>query len=287
MATPITVSEVDTLRHIFSILAFVSFFSSMFVVITYTAFKRKFPLNMALFFSLCACFLAFFCLFSWYFGASLMTNNTACMMQGIGMQYFASAIVFWWFASAVNLYLALVKNLDTSSFKWYIHAFCWGIPLITTIFPIPLNYFGYIGIWCWINDSKAQFIFLYAYMGLFCVIGVALWILIFIYITHVSRKTVGLRSTVKQPYSYHIVRYIIFLLCFILIFSFLFAYRVYDALHANPPYFVMMMHVICVGVQGIVAFLTFGIRKDNFLLWIGCCKTFANKMHRYENVNSV
>jgi hypothetical protein len=78
-----SLEEINALEITLKVLNWLSVVTSLFVVITYILFKRKYPTSMALYFSIGSCILPIFILLGVNIGLEKVFENRAlCNLQG-------------------------------------------------------------------------------------------------------------------------------------------------------------------------------------------------------------
>jgi uncharacterized membrane protein YtjA (UPF0391 family) len=94
--------------------------------------------------------------------ASNPSGDTLCQVQSWMESFFELSSPMWTTAIAATLYMSVIMRRSgeqiESSFRWMV-VVCIGIPLILTIVPGALGYYGVAGAWCWIADAHAEWRF--------------------------------------------------------------------------------------------------------------------------------
>eukprot|EP01113_Clastostelium_recurvatum_P041014 TRINITY_DN6456_c0_g1_i1.p1 TRINITY_DN6456_c0_g1~~TRINITY_DN6456_c0_g1_i1.p1 ORF type:complete len:352 (-),score=62.56 TRINITY_DN6456_c0_g1_i1:34-936(-) len=247
---------------------------SMFVFVTFIAFKRKYPARLTIYFSLCTCMLAIAFLLG---HVSQHLSGGWCVLQGAMNQFWNTAAIFWWLSITVSLYYAFVVRREVPvHLEMCMHVLSWGLPLAMTVVPVSMQAMTLLGPWCWISGKRKgllQFVFYYGPLGLACAIGVVLWLVIASHLVQRARRHKGSRL-VSHAYPMHAVRYLSFTILFFLIFLFTLVHRVYVASSSSPnaPFLLYIMQVVCSSSQGIFTFLAFGARPHHVHMWIALVK---------------
>jgi len=97
--------------------------------------------------------------------ASVLTNaadptgGTLCQVQSWLESFFELSSPMWTTAIAATLYMSVIMRRSgeqvESSFPWMVGV-CVGVPLVLTVIPGALGYYGVAGAWCWIADAHAS-----------------------------------------------------------------------------------------------------------------------------------
>lgn len=91
--------------------------------------------------------------------ASNPSGGTLCQIQSWMESFFELSSPMWTTAIAATLYMSVIMRRTgediEGSFRW-MALVCIGVPLILTIIPGALGYYGVAGAWCWIADEHAE-----------------------------------------------------------------------------------------------------------------------------------
>jgi len=278
--------QVDQIFEVFAVVNWIALAGSIATVVTYLLFKRRFPSSLALYFSIDCFFLSCFLAIGPVAGLSLLsTNYGVCLTQAIGLQFFGTSMIWWFFSIALNLYLIVVwKNFKTDQFERYFHVVCWGLPVIQTILPLIFDEYGNLGLWCWIltdHNGFYEFSMFYGEMGILAVAASILWIRVVMSSFEISRM---IR---KQSSHTYLIRHILGVILFIIFYSIMLFHRILNA--ADPDkaddFTLVLLHAISLAGVGVVDFVVFGTTRDNLILW----KEFIAAMRRrrsYEKITN-
>jgi hypothetical protein len=125
------------------------------VMLTYALFKWKFPHRMAFAFSFSTLGLSVFQLITAFIHTDDFTKPSniydprLCVMQGIGIQFFANALVYWWFAIVVHMFFVVALR-RRGPHEFFYHLGVWGISAVLTAVPLAAGKIGPSSLWCWI-----------------------------------------------------------------------------------------------------------------------------------------
>jgi len=180
------------------------------------------------------------------------------------INFFALASILWWLCITLNLYVTFVKNKKLTQYEPHMHIFCWSSALITTAIPTASNQMTAVGLWCWMKDWPWQFAFYYAIMGTSWLIGAFMWAAIIFSMIRLIRRY---KHTDRSAVSVQVIRQCAFVVWFLVIFLLMFIHRLYLALHDDPPFYWMLLHLLSMSTQGTVVFLIFGLRFEIFWYW--------------------
>jgi len=229
-----------------------------------------------------------------------------CVFQGMIVLFCALVASMWWLLIGVNLFLTIVlgkrKFRQTSSYIFY--AFGWGVPSLAVIICLAAKKFEYstgYG-WCFVSDADDN-----AWeLGLFYVpvlvitaVGTGCLSVIIFKIVQSSLQTRGfLSSGKKAKLPRETYRLVGFIILFLYIFSFIYAYRfdlisrkdkieksfeeyakcVLKSQFAENPqkakdscewkdklnYGIYVLNIFNASIQGVLVFAFFGLTQDNF-----------------------
>jgi len=253
---------------------------SSLVIITYVKFKRKFPHTLALIFSIASWFLSFFLLLAPIvarivypelqlleaLATVLETHKGLCQIQAFGIQFWGSVLIWWFFLIALDLYMVVVlKKMNTSKYFSVIMGIAWSCCLILALLPFTDSQYGSLQLWCWIKMSKDgiwEFSLFYGEMAIFSAIALFMWIRVTITAVQVS-KMIHINST---NHSY-LVRHIMGVILFVVIFAVMFAHRVDIIFHLDSSFGLLYIHTFCLCGVGLMDFFCFGLTRGNIALW--------------------
>lgn len=63
------------------------------------------------------------------------------------MSFFDWSVLLWVSIITFNVYLTLIRNLETERFEKYYHLVGWGFPFLPAIVPVFMNTYGPAGAW--------------------------------------------------------------------------------------------------------------------------------------------
>jgi len=284
MAEEPTEQEISILLWTMKILNTLSSITCFLVVLTYLIFKRRFPHTLVLFFALSATILPLLLLigpmllqFSKHDSNSevamgqitelLKSHSNICLAQAVGIQFFGSMMVWWFFLMAVHLYLIIVaKKVNTRNYEVIFYVLGFGSPLIQTLIPFIRKTYGHLVLWCWIEEDSYgawEFGSFYGIMAVLSFLALIMWIRVVFSVVQYSKMVH------KSPTSHaYLFRHILAVILFIGMFAVMFAHRVQSIVQPKEINFPLLyLHACLLSGQGFVGFVCFGLTKGNFIFW--------------------
>jgi len=266
------------------ILNSLSLAGALFVIATYVCFRREYPARLVIFLSIAIAGEATGWLLSAK-GDDLLGGEVVslwCTSQGFIIQYFSVAILLWWLCITVNLFLQFVKGSRTVHYEPWMHIICWGYPLLTSSVANWYNLFQPVDLWCWVGrkDNGAwQWALYYALTGFICVLGGIFWIHTIAHILSMSKKV--------KSVEVNIHRHVLFVVLYWMVFLFSFVHRVVVvAEDEDRSEFLLGLHIFGTGFQGIMAFLVFGARFQNFSFYRNSVMNLRNSINGYQELQN-
>eukprot|EP00004_Rigifila_ramosa_P005918 TRINITY_DN1657_c0_g1_i4.p1 TRINITY_DN1657_c0_g1~~TRINITY_DN1657_c0_g1_i4.p1 ORF type:complete len:555 (+),score=122.23 TRINITY_DN1657_c0_g1_i4:10-1674(+) len=169
------------------VVGFLSFFCSLFMVMTWVLFpkKRKFPSTMILYLSINSLFVSVsFLMQHWNPHESKCKDSVTqqtpsdagCFLQYWFIQYNSLSLAFWWMFIAINLFLQVVIELKTAAnLQMIYHPIAWGLPFILAIVPLGMRIVRYQNwvTFCWIDDPPKRYLdaFYFSWIMLVIIVG--------------------------------------------------------------------------------------------------------------------
>jgi hypothetical protein len=231
-------------------LSAVSWVLSTIMVATYVAFKKVRKTWYTIFFTVSLWFISFSLLWSApvqakhgapavdtaFANAQCIDNSQPskegwCVFQAFCFLFFGGAAVTWWFMQALDLYLQIRWDLrtwshDNQKLKEVLYwVWGWGYPTLNVIIVGATGNFGNAnnGIaWCFVIDSDLSWGVFYGPIAVHTFFG-TVFVLLIIWTIYASSVRVG--GNKKKGWWRIYVRPLIFVLGFLLVWSFIFAYR--------------------------------------------------------------
>jgi len=258
-------------------LSVASFFLSLFVLVTYLFFRlTKFPSRLIIYFTLCICLTSLVTPFIWIFGDNVAAwDNRICRAQGTMLTFFFVSSLMWWFTMILQVYLSfVVEYKGLKQFEWILHIVCWGVATVSSVFPSVENQYRPLRLWCGLGVNSNQmweYAFFDILLGVVCFAGALLWIRV-VYQLFRGAPSYSLKRSHSFTYPIRLLRQALFVLCFLVVFVFSLFHRIYAHVKPNTypysmPYWLLVLHIVSIGSQGILNFFMFGLRKQNALLW--------------------
>jgi len=177
-----------------------------------------------------------------------------CEIQGFFSQYSALATYLWTASIGYSLYKIVLKEIRNPNYllKYFI-VINWGLPLITSIFLLCMQYYAVSGSWCWITAEAPYYRFFLLYIWLFVVFFYLVMVLVLL--VRKIRKS-GIESG-RNPHAVYksastiVERTIFYLVVFILISSVGFIQRIYDLFNPNPNFALTLFQTIGTPLRGL------------------------------------
>jgi hypothetical protein len=271
--TSFTASQQQSIQLTFEILNIASIFCCIPVIITYLVFKRRFPYAIVLFFSICVLLTHFFLLFGYFFGyEQLVTNPTLCYIQGMGIHYFGSVSMAWFFLIALDVYLVVIQKINhdfAPKLHIMFHLAAWTVPLFFVLPVVITHYYETKGLWCFIQNVHGvwEFACFYVYLVSILVAVIGIWFRTI----HGVFQVVRYAHFRNSDYSY-LYRHVFALGLGSIGITMMTSHRIYQALHENQPdnFFLAFSHVFSLSSLGVLVFVSYGLTRSNFSMWKSC-----------------
>jgi len=211
----ITQTQFNKLYNIFLPLELLSIVLCLFVCITYIVFKNKFPARLVLSMSSFVLLNNVTDIWIVFTGSELYFESHACYAQGLLEQLAGIGCVVLWLCISVNMFFSFILGVKTQIYERYMHICCWLFCIITVGLSVP--YIGISALWCWIDVPVWQFTLYYGPMAVSLLIGGGFQIATVYTILKMNKQRVN-----KTEIPMHILRQIIFVSWFFLLFLFFF-----------------------------------------------------------------
>jgi len=277
--------EFDILSIILTTLGGFSFILGLTTCLTYLLFKKDKTSRFILCMSVCITCTHFIELGILFNGDELLRGGSLCFFQGMLEQYFAVCAVLWWFCITLNMYLSYTLVFKKIVFAPYMHLFCWLTALALTVAPAVKNQFGIVGLVCWIVRPVWQFFMYFAVMGAICVIGGSLWLITAIKILKMRQRLFNRATSDAIPK--YIIRQLIFICWFLLLFGFMFTHRLYIAISGHKtPFGLAIIHTLFESTQGSFLFMFFVLSKDGLSHWKNCFQFCTPRDQAYQSIEN-
>lgn len=88
-----------------------------------------------------------------YLMGGLHPDGPLCNFQGFWLTYFDWAVLLWVSCITFNLYMNVVRAIETDRFEWVYHLVCCLFPLLMSSLPFIGDHYGPAGAWCWIIED--------------------------------------------------------------------------------------------------------------------------------------
>jgi hypothetical protein len=192
-----------------------------------------------------------------------MYDHVTCVAQGILIQGFSLAAIFWQVAIAayilqVNLGIQGLEKQE----KWY-HLVCWGIPALTIIVGSIYDIYGPAGPWCWIQHPHEWTGIIVLYIPF--VIGITFTSIIYVVVAHIIHKKSSEAITeMEKVHLHHMqnrLRSRFYLFPFALGWAFGIINRIYNIASPNRQPILYGLQAFFFPLQGFWNFLMYGLTE--------------------------
>ncbi len=311
-----TIKQYNGIAVMSAVMSWTGYFLTLVLLVTMLMIKRyrEYPASLVPFAVLGSHIIAFGFIFATVWGwrdivcanrirfrVQQRVANSACIFNGIVMQFGALVTPFFWCAIAVNSFIAIYLKKDyvfKHSFAQPLtHAICWGVPAITIIVALSIKAVGapQLLVFCWVFDAipktgyqpdfSRQFPLFFIPLCFLLVIGLACIVLVLWEMRNIGQSQGEFRYS-KQ------IRLGAFLMVFWLLYLYTFIYRAiitskkndwtdlqgvwYRAAISNPnarigsgapsvglPY---SFHIVA-GIQGLMISALFGSSREVLDFW--------------------
>ncbi|XP_022103955.1 adhesion G-protein coupled receptor G4-like [Acanthaster planci] len=228
---------------------------------------------------ICLCF-SLLCLYLIFLvGIEQTSSGNGCLVVAVLLHYFTLASMAWMAVEATNMYLLLVKVINTISMRRFmLHASlaAWGAPLIIVVTILAVDYTQYQSkTYCFLKSGPA---FLYGEMA---IIGVVLLyntiIFIMVLVSIYGRNQV--RSTADQHRRRKASRRVQNALAISVLLGLTWSFGLLSVLEASNFAFQVLFSVFN-SLQGLFIFLLFCLRQDNIrAILLGKLKSVDRSKH--------
>jgi len=242
-------------------ISFLSIFGSLFIISSIILLKKYHQISARLLLGLTVS--AFLDSFSNLLSIGIFKHEAqdaaACTAQGI-IEQFAQLSSFGWITIiAINLYLVVVRGIETHDYEKYFHPAVWLFALVTTVIPFasPGSY-GPAGLWCWIIwDYQAyRWVLFYVPLILMIITVVATYALIIIAI---RRRVEDANDLAKEKVERLRTRLISYPAIFVCCWIFPIINRIYDAVMWDDSFFLYFMHGLSEPLFGLLNAVAYGL----------------------------
>jgi len=169
------------------------------------------------------------------------------------------------------------------------------LAVIMTLPPLIMMEFSSSGAWCFIDGENWQLLYLdyYAAMGVCSVVGIFLWTAIMYKIYQSGKILAQFVSPMRTPEDVHIqanvnekkqlfFRQLAFVTVFEIMFIIFFSSRISSSINNQTDFAAWVFHTITMSTMGLYTFLIFGLKRQNFELWVGCCRAEDTIMRTFS-----
>eukprot|EP00004_Rigifila_ramosa_P023709 TRINITY_DN6693_c0_g1_i1.p1 TRINITY_DN6693_c0_g1~~TRINITY_DN6693_c0_g1_i1.p1 ORF type:complete len:278 (+),score=62.37 TRINITY_DN6693_c0_g1_i1:127-960(+) len=242
---------------------------------------RSFPLKLVLFLALTDMGLSL----SVFPSAFLPTevDDNVCLLQAIGVHFFALASFFWTTWIAFTVFAVVVKKkINAESYELFFHTSAFFVPLISCLLVLVVDNFRIPDVWCWIRESdESQFVFFLAPM--LTLATLTLWFYASVSLTlrkrrrRVSNWFPAQDASALIPYeSQMLSRLTLYLAAFLVCWSPSLIFRFDNYFDPeNPKYWLMLAQALMTPLGGLFNFFIYGLNKKfRDELWRLCCLPF-------------
>jgi len=279
---------------LFKILNLVSLITSLFTFITYFVWVKKFPARLNMYYCIVTMFQAIILLASAFSHDLILRTHVFCQVQGTLLEFVTTCLVCWWFCITLNIYFTIAHGKETSKYQRYMHIVSWGVPLLDTVLNFAFTDTTDMGLWC-LTAFPGNKVWMYVtfFLGVvLSVVGFSLWLVI-IWKAIGIFQSINTRTRNSTNHPSQLFRSILFLFLQMILFAYSIAHEqyIYEKGDSGPAA-LTIIHLTLMGSQGLLTFLIFGARKQNYRYWrdliLSMCQKLRNhyeyEYHSVENV---
>jgi len=263
-------NEIQTAVTIQRVLAAVTLLTCSFIVLAIILFQKyRFPSSRLVLWLSIAAGLQTLCYLVPYEKGG---NSSMCDFQAFWISFFDWCIALWICVIAFNLHqIVVLGNKNAAFYERYYHIVVWGCAFTAAVLPLlgGNTVYGDSGAWCWIVKEKQAWrvgvwygplliFFLY-------VLTMYLWIVKTLYSQKHSefyQREGEDEARTKWKASMRLTRYP---LIFIIMWIFPILNRIENWMAGDDGvFFLVLMHTICVSMQGTINSIAYCIDEENF-----------------------
>jgi len=143
---------------------------TLFILLSYLAFKEVHMIHMRLVFFLALA--DFFTAITFLINVYIQHTPLSCSILGSSLQFFELSSTLWAFCLAYVLDQVIrVNSYSVETKEKYFHLACWIVPALTVVVCLIWNLFSDTGLWCWISAIHNElFRWLFFYGPTVCVL---------------------------------------------------------------------------------------------------------------------
>lgn len=258
-----------------------------FVLLTYLIFWGHYPHKLPFWLAL-SCFMqSLFMLisplsgFAFILGSSTQIDNSFCLGQAIGIQFFANATNFWSLVLFLHMHSVVANGHSSSRLdSIWSHLVVWAFAAILTIVPAVLGLLGANGPWCWLRCARYDVwgvSFYFLEMFVVVLIQVVLWIRMYRALARLRQRFAD--QQVRSASRTLIIRCTLFVWLYFFIFLLMAVHRILEIFTPNSVlFFLEVLDVTAASSMGFVLpFCVFGLTHENKQLWLNWRPSCFNK----------
>lgn len=231
----------DIMSTLTEVSSWASLVGTMFIVISYLAFKeiRHFHLRLVFILAITDLFVSITFILNLHM--DIATDHIRCQVLAAFLQFFELASALWALCIAFVLDRVIrLNDYHVEQYEKYFYVFCWGVPSITVIASYFQGLYVNTGLWCWISDDiRGLYRWLYFYGPLVLILFYVS--AIYVIISKKIRAQLALTSnfyqinneaTIQQTFRWYIIGWVI---CWVPAIT----DRVQDVINPGHPIFIL------------------------------------------------
>lgn len=266
----LSATQVNTIYIVRVIACVLNLIGTLVIVSSILLYRRHtiFESQLILFLSICAGLSTF----SWFVpDVSEAANPSLCAFQAVWSQFWDWSLVMWILVFAINTYAAFAKHIRTDRWEFGFHAAVWGVSAFFTIIPLFNQTYGDSGTFCWLRTSAMRFGVFYIELFIIFVVVIVLYLLVLKVLRDQSRvaKVIGSAKGESDAEAAHRRRMEGKIKAYVLVFIILWLPAIINRVHQlfadRPEFWLVLLHSLCVPLQGFVNSLIYASTEDGTL----------------------
>ncbi len=212
-----------------------------------------------------------------YFIGSPTTGTAACVVQGIGEQWFQLSSIIWTTIISYTLWNAVINRKDSAKLMPYYLAVGYGVPFLTSMIPLFTDSYVNTGFWCWFDASTTEgtvLRFLFFYFPLWSAIIFNAWTY---YVTITTMKNILMTqetsdksSDIPNKYKKLIARLKLYPLVLVICWFWGTINRLQNAISpSHPQFWLFLLQVLGSHSQGWMNAVVYGLNPGVREAWVG------------------
>eukprot|EP00004_Rigifila_ramosa_P000673 TRINITY_DN10707_c0_g1_i1.p1 TRINITY_DN10707_c0_g1~~TRINITY_DN10707_c0_g1_i1.p1 ORF type:complete len:340 (+),score=61.17 TRINITY_DN10707_c0_g1_i1:27-1022(+) len=264
--------EIDAVQTTQSVLCLSSFFCTLLVIVTYLAWKRKFPSTLTTSTSIATALLMISQPFHLYVDSKrLEKGEWPCDFQAALVLCFASTSSLNAFCIVVHMYLSIVKRaVIRRQIVYFYFVASWGAPMTVAFFCSLLLRAENIGLMCFF-DHPVPIVFLYSCVFVLSVCGPVLWTKTLLAMVNEAPQThsgyAGIWNFFRVSMKNH-RRHFLFLILILPLFAGTMFPAVYMSLYKGTVSLYMLQAITLSAIGTVFSVLVFFQNPESWQLWL-------------------